>query len=202
MSVATVGRAPAPWADAFARRIKGLRWLIILFWALVGAAGMVGSEHVVNDPDVLIYFDKDRPERQAFDAVEARFGQSREVVTLIVPEAGDVFAPAMLRAMAELAVRSAARPEVSVVRTALSDVDMTPQEVLAATDETLALVGGRLRQLAAAQGDGVRTLVAQDGSVAAVAAIVPELLDNAQARRIAAAHRTLKEELAGELAGA
>ncbi|MEM9221294.1 MAG: MMPL family transporter [Pseudomonadota bacterium] len=198
----TAGRAPAPWADAYARRIKSLRWLIVLLWAAIGAAAVVGGERVRYDPDVLVYFDENRPERQAFDLVEARFGQSREVVTLFVPATGDAFTPDILRAMARLEKASSARPEVFAVRSPLSEAGLSAEEVLSATDEALEQAAENIRALAAGGGETVRTLATVDGSVAAVAVIIPEALANDAAREVAQAHKRLKDEVAATVSGA
>ncbi|MEM8552534.1 MAG: MMPL family transporter, partial [Pseudomonadota bacterium] len=183
----------APWALRTARGIKRARWAIIIVWLAAIVGGMMGGEKVLYDPDVLVYFDRAKPERQAFDAVEARFGQSREVVTLVLPQSGDVLAPAVLRAIADYEARVRARPEVSAVRSPLTQINLEPGAVRAMDDAALAEEASRLRALRAQDDGRLRTLLAEDASVAAVAAIVPDLLSNDEARAVARDHAQLKE---------
>ncbi|MEM6762176.1 MAG: MMPL family transporter, partial [Pseudomonadota bacterium] len=204
MTVVNGAAAPpaATWAQTYARRIRQWRFPILAVWLALAVAGIMGGDKVRYDPDVLVYFDEDREERQAFDDIEARFGQSREVVTLIRSRDGDVFAPDILRAMAAMAVATAERPEVTALRSPLGEVDLLPQAVLDADDDTLREAGERLRQAVATGGTGedgrIRTLVAADGSVAAVAAIVPANLGNEEAREVAAAHAALKSAVSAQ----
>ncbi|MEM7694236.1 MAG: MMPL family transporter [Pseudomonadota bacterium] len=190
----------AAWSRTMAAWIHRLRFLIVALWLALAFGGLMGGQYVAYDPDVLVYFDKERPERIAFDAVETRFGQSREIVTLVVPATGDAFSPAVLRAVATVAKASAARPEVSTVRSVLSNLEITPDAALAADDETLRAAARRLRTMAAA-GGRIATLIDPPGTVTAVAAIVPDLLANDPAREVAAAHRAIKEEIAADLDG-
>ncbi|WMS43347.1 efflux RND transporter permease subunit [Acuticoccus sp. MNP-M23] len=194
--------APAPAARAFARWITRYRLLVVLAWLIAAVLVAAGGDRIRTDPDVLVYFDPAKPERQAFDAVEARFGQAREVVSLVVPDRGDVFAPRYLRTLADLEVRSLARPEVAAVRSPLGETGLSAAAVLAADDATLANAAARLKE-AANRGDGaIAAVIPQDGSVAAVAAIVPAALGNASSRQIAAAHAALRDAVAKNLPGA
>lgn len=189
---------------AFAQGIHRLRWRIVAVWAALIAVAFSASRDVVYDPDVLVYFDPSRPARQAFDAVEDRFGRSMEVVTLVVPRSGTVFSAAGVEAMARLAVLSAARPEVRAVRSPLSRIGVTPDEVLAADEAERTRLAGRLADAAktsAAPSDPERALIAADGSVAAVAAIVRDAADNDATQRIAAAHRELRDRVATDTPG-
>ncbi len=193
--------AAAPAAVAFARWITRYRLLIVLAWVAGAVLVAMGGDRLRSDPDVLVYFDPATAERQAFDRVEARFGQAREVVSLVVPERGDVFVPNVLRALAEIEVRSAARPEVSAVRSALAGTGLTAAEVLAADDAALTGAAARLKAAARSE-DNLAAVLSADGSVAAVAAIIPVSLGNEDARTIAAAHSAIRDAVAGTLPGA
>jgi hypothetical protein len=184
----------------FAALVHRARVPIVLVWLAVIVAGFVGGSFVTYDPDVLIYFDKSRPERQAFDAVGERFGQSQEVVTLVVPRSGSVIGAEGLAATADLALASAARPEVTVVRSPLFAIGREPADVLAAGPAERAAMADALRAAAAGAGP-LSAVLAADGSVAAVAAILPDTGDNSRASAVAAAHRAVRDEVAARHPG-
>ncbi|WP_420392134.1 efflux RND transporter permease subunit [Acuticoccus sp.] len=186
--------------DALARSIHRWRFPILAAWGLAIAATLVAAQDVIYDPDVLVYYDPQRPARQAFDRIEERFGRTAEVVTLVVPRSGTVFEVEAVTAMARLAQRSADRPEVRAVRSALSDIGVSPRDLLAMAQEDRARVAARLAGVAEAGGEA-RALVAPDGSVAVVAAVVRPPADSAGTEAIAAAHRALRDAVAADAPG-
>lgn len=193
---------PDGWAVAFARTVHRLRFPLVALWAVIIVAGFRAAEHVTYDPDVLVYFDEARPERQAFDAIEERFGRSWEVVTLVAPRSGTVFTPEAVEAMARLSLASARRPEVAAVRSPLDEIGVAAADALAADHAGRAAIAARLEALAEIPGDDARALLAADGSLAAVAAIVPAVAsDNASVQEVAAAHAALRDEIAAGFPG-
>lgn len=190
----------SPAAARFARAIHAARVPIVLLWLGIIVAGFIGADRVVYDPDVLVYFDESRPERQAFDAVEARFGRTQEVVTLVVPREGTVFSAKGLAAIAAMAEASEARPEVAAVRSPLFALGLEAEAVARASAAERTVLASRLRQAASA-GGSVAAVLAPDGSVAAVAAILPDTGDNARVVEFAEAHRNVRDAVAAEHPG-
>jgi len=186
----------AAWATRFARAIRLARFPLMVLWAAVIVLGFAAAGDVKYDPDVLVYFDEERPERQAFDAIEERFGRSYEVVTLVAPRSGTVFTPDAVAAMARLATSALSRPEVEAVRSPLDEIDVSASEALAADADGRAGIAAALERLAANPDDDARALIAPDGSLAAVAAIVPAIADNAGVQELAAAHAALRDAVA------
>ena len=201
----------------FARVVHRLRFAILAVWLVAVVVGFIGGERVVYDGDVLVYFDKASEERQAFDAIEERFGRSQEVVSVIVPREGRSLAtPDALLLMAELASAIAQRPEVAAVRTPLSLIEVEPSDVLRASQAERSRLADRLAEVASrsatdagsaerassgndaeeAGGADGAALLAPDATLAAVAAIVPAVANNEEGAAIAAAHRAIAREVA------
>lgn len=140
----------APWALDLARRLRTARWIILIVWAVVIVEGLKIMDEVVHDPDVLVYFDDSGIERQNFEAVATRFGRTNEVVTLVVPDAGPVYTPDALRALARLTLAAAIRPEVTAVRSILTAGPQSAQSIAAMDDAALSAYGARLEAAVAA----------------------------------------------------
>lgn len=183
-------------AMSYARRIREWRFVIILAWAIVIVQGLQMSGDIAYDPDVLVYFDPAGEARQEFEAVQERFGRTNEVVTLVVPHEGSVFAPEPLRAVARLAVRSELRPEVIAVRTILSNLETTPAAVLKMGDRALSAYAADLADAVSRTTEDNSPLIPDDNSLTAVAAILASPDDNAAVQALADAHRNLKEDVA------
>ena len=124
------------------------------------------------------------------------------MVTLVAARSGTVFTPEAVTAIARLAIASAQRPEVAAVRSPLDEIGITAAEALEADEAGRAAIAARLEGLAGAPGDDARALLAADGSLAAVAAIVPEVAaDNASVQEVAAAHAALRDGIAADAPG-
>ncbi|XWN29158.1 MAG: MMPL family transporter [Devosia sp.] len=196
----TSPRGPT-WPVTFARRIAAAKWLIIGAWLVVLGVAFVGQEKVVHDPDVLVYFDGNRAERKAFDAIARDFGHTNEVVTLVVPEDDNALSPAALRALGKVSVQAAAQDQTAAVRSILTVAGVDPFEVATASDAALSELAGIIAAAVAAAPEEAAPVLASDNTVAAVAAIIPRAQNDAAVRDIAATHRAIKENVAAAVPG-
>ena len=143
------------WDRAVARIDRHRRTLLALLGVLL-VLGALGTMRVGHEPDVLVYFDPESPDRQAFQTVEVRFGRDNEIVFLLRGGPGAALTPgglATLAALAEGARGIAGVREVTSILDLAPDPDLVPAAVERA-------------------GEGVRPLIAADASVASVAATV------------------------------
>ena len=155
-------QAALPYACALHR----WRFLIILVGAAIGVLGIIGLNRVVFDPDVLVYFDRKMPERQALEAIEDRFGMTNEAVFVLRSREGSLLDPARLEGIRFLHESAQKLPGVLNVRSVLS-LAGGPQ--LPATPEAIA----KLREAVRTADRAGRAVLSEDETVGAVAAIVP-----------------------------
>ncbi|MEM8855436.1 MAG: hypothetical protein AAGD34_17160, partial [Pseudomonadota bacterium] len=189
------------WPVTFARRIAAAKWLIVAAWLVVLGVAFVGQERVIYDPDVLVYFDGNRAERKAFDAIARDFGHTNEVVTLVVPDDGNALSTASLRALGKVSVQAAAQDETAAVRSILTVAGVDPFEVATASDAALAELAGIITAAVEAAPDEAAPVLAADTTVAAVAAIIPRAQNDAAVRDIAATHRAIKDNVEASVPG-
>lgn len=184
----------AQWATRLTAITHLLRFPIAALLIVATVAGFIAGERIVYDPDVLVYFDEASPSRQAFDRVDTEFGRSQEVATLIVAPTGrTVFEPDALAVMAALAQASLARDEVAAVRSPLDTINVTPSAVLAGDEGARAEWVERLSDTPSVTGGA--PLISADGTVAAVASIIPAVNDNSRVETLAAAHAALRDRV-------
>ncbi len=104
------GRPPAPppapppgRAERAARFIVANRWLwVLLTLALVAVSAARIDRIWPPDPSARIFFAPENPDRQALDRFEARFAKDDNLMILVAPEGGDVFAPEVLAAIGRI----------------------------------------------------------------------------------------------------
>ena len=88
--------------DAFSRGIIRWRWLVILLTLLaVGVAGS-GVRFLRFDTDYRIFFDKDNPQLLAFENLQDTYTKNDNVLFVLAPKDGRVFAPELLAIVQEL----------------------------------------------------------------------------------------------------
>jgi predicted RND superfamily exporter protein len=150
----------------YARVIHRWRVLIILIGAVIGVLGAIGLNRVIFDPDVLVYYDRQMPERQALEAIEDRFGMTNEAVFVLRSREGSLLDPARLEAIRFLHEGARGLPGVLNVRSVLS---LAGGSQFAATSEAIAALRDALQRA----GRAGRAVISEDETVAAVAAIVP-----------------------------
>lgn len=181
-------------ADVSARVVTWLdRWkrAVLLTAALISVVAVFGLQRVQFDPDVLVYFSRDMPERKALEAIEDRFGLTNEVVFVLRARHGSILDETGLGAISFLHERVRTLPEVVATRSPISlmgEADTPPPGAGPAE------IAARIRK-AAAPGNG-QAIVSADETVAAVAAIVPR---NSRAdidiTNVAVAARALQEQV-------
>jgi predicted RND superfamily exporter protein len=145
------------------------RWKIGVFLATTAVfilAGL-GMRYVVFDPDVLVYFDRSMPERQALETIESRFGRTNEIVFVLRSDKDQsMIEGGRLRAVSWLHARASQLPQATAVRSPLGlfgDNRNPPQNPSPAD----------LRSAIDAAGFSARSVISKDETVAAVAAIYP-----------------------------
>lgn len=158
--------APPPWSLRFVGALYRWRLLVVLAGLAIGLLGAMGLNRVVFDPDVLVYFDRQMPERLALEAIEDRFGMTNEAVFVLRVRKGSMLDPQRLEAIRFLHEGARKLPGVLAVRSALS-LAGGPQ--ITPTPEAIAM----LREAARAAGRAGLAVLSADETVAAVAAIVP-----------------------------
>ncbi len=146
--------------------------LILALAALTTALGVFGMQRVKFDPDVLVYFDRQMPERKALEAIEDRFGRTNEAVFVLRSRRGAILDEDGLKAIAHLHRAAASLPNAISVRSILTlgeELDVGPSLLR----ENRPATAEEVRQIAAKAGFASRAVLAEDETVAAVAVVVP-----------------------------
>jgi len=90
----------------FSRALLDFRWPLIIASLVLVAAAASGGRLLAFDPDYRVFFDPDNPELSAFEAMEATFTKSDNVLFVLAPENEDMFTAENLTALKELTDRS------------------------------------------------------------------------------------------------
>lgn len=91
-----------PSAAAYARWVVRWRWPVLILSLLLMLGAGAGGRYLGFATDYRIFFGKDNPELQAFEALQQVYGTSDNVMFVLTPSSGEVFEPATLRAVAAL----------------------------------------------------------------------------------------------------
>ncbi|MEM9144737.1 MAG: outer membrane lipoprotein-sorting protein [Pseudomonadota bacterium] len=90
-----------------ARFIVATRWLwVVASLVLVTVAAARLDAIWPPDPSARIFFAPENPDRQALDRFEERFAKDDNVMFVMTPAGGDVFAPEVLKAIGDLTERA------------------------------------------------------------------------------------------------
>lgn len=158
-------------AKAYVRWLARWKFAVLALAALISALGVTGLRQVQFDPDVLVYFDRKMPERQALEAIEDRFGRTNEVVFVLRARRGSVLDENGLGAIAFLQEGAQRLPDVITTRSILTLETQSPDG--RAGTPRAAAGADDIRAAIKAAGFAARTVISEDETVAAVAAIVP-----------------------------
>ena len=145
------------------------RWKYLVFIAslAVFVLGGAGMRHVTYDPDVLVYFNRAMPERVALETIEQRFGRTNEIVFVLRGSSnGSMLDQRRLKAIAWLEQQAGTLPKAMAARSPLSLLPNKQQDIDSTTSN-------ELRQTVADTGFSARSVISEDETVAAVAAIYP-----------------------------
>ncbi len=85
--------------QAFGYWILKYRWLIIILSIFLVFAAASGGKHLKFTTDYRVFFSADNPELLAFEAVENTYTKNDNVLFVLTPDNGDVFAPESLQAI-------------------------------------------------------------------------------------------------------
>ncbi len=141
------------------------KMLVFVAAAILFVFGGKGMQQVRFDPDVLVYFDKSMPERQALETMEARFGRTNEIVFVLRGNGGSMLQERNLEAISWLQNRAGALPGAMSSRSVLDLAGDLPQASPARADI--------LRRAIEEAGFSARSVISEDETVAAVAVIYP-----------------------------
>ncbi len=198
------GPPPSAGATALARRILDLGWLWVALAVVVAALSVLSARGLYIQPDARVFFAEDNPDRVALDRFEAEYARDDNLMIVLAPEGGEVFAPEVLAVVGEITERVwqlpyvrrvdsiTNIPHVEVEGDALEVRDLvpdpsavTPEEAAEAAEEALGMVELR------------RFLVNEDGSVTQVQAILrmPRLAPQEEFPRLLGEVRALVDEI-------
>ncbi len=158
--------------EAYVRWLDRRKPLVFVLAALLAAMGFLGMQRVKFDPDVLVYFDRQMPERKALEAIEDRFGRTNEAVFVVRSRTGSVLSEEGLKAIAYLHRAAGSVPNAISVRSILTlgeETGIGPS--LLHTDRIA--TAAEVREIAARAGFASLAVLAKDETVAAVAVVVP-----------------------------
>ena len=88
-------------------------WITITLWLLLTALAVLALRGAKLDSDYRIFFDESNPQLRAFEALQAVYSKSDNLIILLSPNNGDVFTPDTLEALRALTEDSWAMPYAS-----------------------------------------------------------------------------------------
>lgn len=91
------------------------RWMVIIFSVVLTLAAAFGGQYLTFDNDSRVFFSKDNPQLQAFDAMERTYSKSDNVMFVITDPSGDLFNNKTLSAIEWLTEESWKTPHSSRV---------------------------------------------------------------------------------------
>ncbi len=86
----------------FGQLVVKYRWLIILITIALTAAAASGGRHLQFVNDSRIFFSKENPQLQAFEALENIYTKNENILFVLAPKGGNVFTNNTLQAIEEL----------------------------------------------------------------------------------------------------
>lgn len=151
------------------------RLWVALTLALVGLAALRLPAIWPPDPSARIFFAPENPDRQALDRFEQRFAKDDNLMIVLVPEGGDVFAPEVLAATGALTERLWRLPFVRRVdsltnfqHTRAEGDDLVVRDLVPDPAAVTSEAAAEARAIALARPELVNTMVSPAGHVAQV----------------------------------
>lgn len=86
----------------FGKWVVRQRWWLILATLLIVIAAASGGRFLSFNNDMRVFFGKDNPQLQAFEALEATYTENENVFFVIAPKDGNMFTRESLAATEEL----------------------------------------------------------------------------------------------------
>jgi predicted RND superfamily exporter protein len=90
----------------YAEAVLRWRWGVIVLSLLVVAVLGYGARFIAFDTDYRVFFDKENPQLQAFEKVQNTYTKNDNILFVVAPEGGDVFAPQVLSAIEDMTKRA------------------------------------------------------------------------------------------------
>jgi uncharacterized protein len=157
--------------------LRHRRWVFALIVVQVAVCGW-GVTRLAFEADGRAYFGPQDPQRQALDALERTYVKANNILFLLEPAGGDVYAPDVLRAVAWLTEQAWALPYVTRVEsltnhplTQASDDGLTVDELVPDPAHLPAGEIARIRAAAQQEDALYGVLLARAGDVTAVQAL-------------------------------
>ena len=154
---------------------------IIVVSLLVAIAGLFGALRLGFDTDTRVYFGPDTEERQALDELEERHGRYGAAAFVIVPDKGSVYEPEALDATKAIVNRIKRIPEIIFYRAITEfpvDADRTTNNPNSPYERIISEFYFKdLRDFAIRNPRQAASVVANDGTVAAVIATINKELE-------------------------
>jgi predicted RND superfamily exporter protein len=92
--------------SSFSKFVTEHPWWILLFTIITVSAMAYGMLNLGLKTDYRVYFSKENPQLQAFDAIQETYNKSDSVLFVLEPEDGNVFTPQILEAIQVLTEKS------------------------------------------------------------------------------------------------
>ena len=156
-------------------RVIASRWPIIIATVILVGIAASGTMFLEFSADDRIYFNEDNPQLLAFEALEEKYGQSDNVLFVLVPPDRDATSALALEATAWLTERSWTVPYATRVdsltnfqHTTASGDDILVRELVDRSGRAGADERARIRAIALAEPSLAGRLIARDGGVSGV----------------------------------
>lgn len=162
-------------AERFGQRVIRWRWPVLLASLLLVMGMGYGGQYLAFNGDYHIFFSKDNPQLNAFDALQEKYSKDDNVLIAVEPKDGDVFTPETLAALEALTKAAWQTPYSSRVdgitnfqhTRAVEDdlyVDDLVENALEKSPSELA----KIKEIATKEPNLVHRLVDEDGTIAAI----------------------------------
>jgi len=161
--------------ESYARLIVRYRWLIIALTVIATMLLASGASKLSFTNDYRVFFSKENPQLQAFEALQDAYTKSDNVLLMLEPADGDVFSTQTLAAIADITERAWQVPYSIRVDSLTNYQHMVAKEddlrvadlvedIETVTTEDLESI----RQVALAQPTLVRKLLSPDSTVTGI----------------------------------
>ena len=154
-------------------------WLVLLLGLVLIVAASSGAGNLYFRGDYKVFFEKDNPQRVAYDEMQAIFSKNENASIIIAPESGDVFNQRTLKLIADLTEEAWQIPMSSRVdsitnyqHTWAENDDLVVEKLVLDAEAIDDNVVERARRVALSEPNLVNLLVSEKGDVAVVAVTV------------------------------
>lgn len=96
------GNGARSWIVPYSEAIIRLRWPVILGSLLVAIACAFGGQFLGFSTDYRVFFSEENPQLRAFESMQQVYTKDDNILFVLQPKDGEVFAPEMLTAVQEL----------------------------------------------------------------------------------------------------